>query len=342
MKKINWGIIGLGNIAQSFSEGFFGLENSKLLAVSSSNDSKLKYFKNRYEISENYIFKNYEDLLKCKDVDIVYIALPNNLHYEWVDKCIEKNKKILVEKPAFLKLDHAEVIKEKILNKNLFFTEGYMYRYNPQIRKTLEIIKSNELGAVISMESSFCKNILTKKKFFFFEKNKKIDTNNRLFNKDLGGGCILDLGCYPTSFSLLIASMINGVNFRKFKLKNVKKEINFTGVDIDAEAELCFDDNFTSKIKSSFKNSSGSSTTIYCEKGNLLINNSWTGKTEVIKIINGKRELIKNKYEKNIYSYEINEISKNILEGKNEPFYPAVTIEETIVNTNILESWLNA
>ena len=50
----------------------------------------------------NYIFKNYQDLLNCKDVDIVYIALPNNLHYEWVDKCIEKNKKAqevrLVEK----------------------------------------------------------------------------------------------------------------------------------------------------------------------------------------------------------------------------------------------------
>ena len=82
--------------------------------------------------------------------------------------------------------------------------------------------------------------------------------------------------------------------------------------DIDAEAELCFDDSFTSKTKSSFKNSSGSYTIIYCVKGNLLINSSWTGKTEVIKIINGKKELIKNKYEKNIYSYEINEISKNI------------------------------
>ena len=67
------------------------------------------------------------------------------------------------------------------------------------------------------MESFFCKNLLTKKKFLFFEKKKKIDLNNRLFNKNLGGGCILDLGCYPVSFSVLVASLIEGINYKKFK-----------------------------------------------------------------------------------------------------------------------------
>ena len=341
MKKINWGIIGLGNIAQSFSEGFFGLENSKLLAVSSSNDSKLKYFKNRYEISENYIFKNYQDLLNCKDVDIVYIALTNNLHYEWVKKSIEKNKKILVEKPAFLKLDHAKVIQERISNKNLFFAEGYMYRYNPQIIKIIQILKNQELGKIVSMESSFCKNILTKKKFLFFEKRKKIDINNRLFNKNLGGGCILDLGCYPVSFSVLIASIVGGINYKKFKLKNIERENYFTDVDIDAGVEICFDNTFTSKVKSSFKKALGSTTKINCEKGDLLIENTWTGQTKIIKNKDGKKEIITNQIEKNIFSYEIENISRDIFEGKNKPSFPGVSIEETKINTEILEGWLN-
>ena len=80
MREINWGIIGLGNIAQSFSEGFFNLDSSNLLAISSLNNSKLDYFKNKYKIDKNYIFKNYDDLLDCRDIDIVYIALTNNLH----------------------------------------------------------------------------------------------------------------------------------------------------------------------------------------------------------------------------------------------------------------------
>ena len=173
MEKINWGIIGLGNIAQSFSEGFLNVNNARLLAISSLNASKLEYFKNKYKINNNYIFKRYEDLLNCKDVDIVYIALPNNFHFEWILKAIKSNKKILVEKPALINFENAKIVIDELINKELFFAEGYMYRYNPQILKTIEIIKSKELGKVISMESFFCKNLLTKKKFFFLRKRKK-------------------------------------------------------------------------------------------------------------------------------------------------------------------------
>ncbi len=341
MEKINWGIIGLGNIAQSFSEGFLDVKNARLLAISSSNASKLEYFKNKYEINNNYIFKRYEDLLNCRDVDVVYIALPNNLHFEWIIKAIKSNKKILVEKPALTNFKNANIVSDEVVDKELFFTEGYMYRYNPQILRTVEIIKNHELGKVISMESFFCKNLLTKKKFLFFEKKKKIDLNNRLFNKNLGGGCILDLGCYPVSFSVLVASLIEGINYKKFKLKNIKRENGYMGVDINAEADICFDENFTAKIRSSFKQSSGSDTIINFEKGNLIIKNTWTGKTEILKNTKDKKEIIKDKFEKNIYSYEIEKISKDIFEGKTKPSFPGVSIMETKINAEILEKWLN-
>ena len=341
MEKINWGIIGLGNIAQSFSEGFLNVKNARLLAISSSNASKLEYFKNKYEINDNYIFKRYEDLLNCKDIDVVYIALPNNLHFEWIIKAIKSNKKIFVEKPALINFENAKIVSDEVINKELFFAEGYMYRYNPQILKTIEIIKSQELGKVISMESFFCKNLLTKKKFLFFKKKKKIDLNNRLFNKNLGGGCILDLGCYPISFSVLVASLIEGINYKKFKLKNIKREDGYMGVDINAEADICFDENFTSKIRSSFKKSLGSDTIINFEKGYLLIKNTWTGNTEIFKNTKDKNEILKGEFEKNIYSYEIEKISKDIFEGKNKPSFPGVSIMETKINTEILEMWLN-
>ena len=341
MEKINWGIIGLGNIAQSFSEGFLNVKNARLLAVSSSDATKLEYFKNKYKINNNYIFKRYEDLLNCKDVDIVYIALPNSFHFEWIIKAIKSNKKILVEKPGLTNLKNAKIVSDEVINKELFFTEGYMYRYNPQILKIIEIIKNKELGKILSMESFFCKNLLTKKKFLFFEKNKKIDLNNRLFNKNLGGGCILDLGCYPVSFSVLVASLIEGINYKKFKLKNIKREDGYMGVDIDAQADICFDENFISKIRSSFKESLGSDTIINFEKGYLLIKNTWTGKTEIMKNTKDKKEIIKNKFEKNIYSYEIEKISKDIFEGKIKPSFPGVSILETKINTEILEIWLN-
>jgi predicted dehydrogenase len=262
MKKINWGIIGLGNIAQSFSDGFFNVDNSRLLAISSRDSEKIEKFKNRFDIHKDYVFNDYEKILDCKDVDIIYITLPNNFHYKWIIRAIDKNKKVLVEKPAVLNFSDAKKIQKKILEKNLFFTEGYMYRFYPQIKKIIEIIKKQEIGNLISMETSFGSNLLTKKKFIFFNKKKKIDPSSRLLNKQLGGGCILDLGCYTTSFSLLIASLVKNINYKNFKLKNVKKKIGSTGVEIDAEGELIFEGGFISKIKASFEKNIGNKTVI--------------------------------------------------------------------------------
>ena len=97
MKQVKWGIIGLGNIALKFAEGFQYTKNAKLFAISSRNKNKLLTFKNKFQIGDNYCFTNYDNLLECKDLDIIYIALPHSLHYEWVIKSIEKEKNILVK-----------------------------------------------------------------------------------------------------------------------------------------------------------------------------------------------------------------------------------------------------
>ena len=92
MKKVNWGIIGLGKIALQFANGFKFTNNAKLIGVASKNPEKLEKFKKGFQINEKYCFNNYEDLLSSKEIDIIYIALPNSLHCEWIIKCIESNK----------------------------------------------------------------------------------------------------------------------------------------------------------------------------------------------------------------------------------------------------------
>ena len=80
MRKLNWGIIGLGRIAEIFSEGFSEVNSARLLSVASKDKSKLEKFKKIYNLEERFLFKRYEDLINCKDIDIVYVALPNSLH----------------------------------------------------------------------------------------------------------------------------------------------------------------------------------------------------------------------------------------------------------------------
>ena len=93
MEKLNWGIIGLGGIAQKFSEGFFDTPNAKLLAVASRNLEHLEKFKDQFNIEQKFSFNNYEDLINCKEIDIVYIALPNSFHHHWIVRSL-KNKKM--------------------------------------------------------------------------------------------------------------------------------------------------------------------------------------------------------------------------------------------------------
>ena len=279
-------------------------------------------------------------MLECIDIDIIYIALPNSFHHEWIIKCIKKGKKILVEKPATLNLSQMQDVQNKLLNNNILFTDAFMYRFHPQIIKVIKLILGNAIGQLISMESFFGMDILTKKNLFGFKK-KKLNKDSRLYNKDLGGGAILDLGCYPVSISQLIASLIPDIDCNSIKVLNKKKEIGSTGVDLDSYAELQFDNKFKSKIGASFTKNLGKETRIIGEKGELLIENTWHGDPSIIKIKGEKSYEINVKCNENIFSYEIENISKSVLENKKESIYPGMSLIETLLNMKILDEWLN-
>ena len=341
MKQVRWGIIGLGNIALKFAEGFQYTKNAKLFAISSRSQNKLLTFKNRFQINDNYCFTNYDSLLACKDLDIVYIALPHSLHHEWVIKSIKKGKNILVEKPATINFLQMENIKNNLKDKNIFFSEAFMYRYHPQIAKVIDLIKNKLIGDLVSMESFFGIDVLGRKKILGIELKKKPNRNYRLYNKELGGGAILDIGCYPVSLSILIASLISKFNFIKTKVLNKKKEIGPTGVDMNSFAELNFENNFKSTIGASLTQNLGKKTKIIGTKGELVLEDSWSPINLSSIQINGKnKKTIKIECHKNIYSYEIDILSQCILENKKEPEFPGMTINETLENMRILDKWL--
>ena len=240
MKRINWGIIGLGNIANHHLKSFKKSENCQLKGIASRNSQKLENFKKKINIHDSFCFNNYEDLIKNSEIDIIYIALPNSYHYEWINKCIDYGKHILVEKPITEKSFQLEKIKNKLLQKksNILIYEGFMYKYHPQIKKVLELVKNNEIGDIKEIVSNFGVNLLTKNFFWLFKKKKKIEKENRLFNKKLGGGSILDLGCYPVSFITMLLENLNFINYEDYKILKKKVEIGKTGVDIDAKIEM--------------------------------------------------------------------------------------------------------
>jgi predicted dehydrogenase len=337
---VKWGIIGLGNIAFEFAKSFYNADNADLIAVASTSNDNLDKFKQKYNINSENLYNSYEELLENKNIDIIYIALPNSFHFEWLLKAIEKNKNILVEKPALVSNKQAETVFKHKNFKNIFFSEGYMYRYHPQISKTIKIIKAGEIGRPISMNSNFGVNLIYKKNFFGFKK-KKIDRNKRIFNKNLGGGVILDQGCYTTSMSLLIASLIENIDITNFKLTDINTEYIDSNIDVCSTAKINFDNKFLSHITASFKDDTGKNTVIFGENGKIILENTWNPKETKIELSGKINKVFKFENSVNIYSLEIKHISEDIINGKTEASYPGINKNNILLNTKLINHWVN-
>ena len=342
MKKINWGIIGLGNIANQFANAFSIVDNANIKGIASLDKNKLQSFKERFNVDDKLCFDNYKDLISSPSIDIIYIALPNSLHAKYIHECINQKKNILVEKPAFIDFKDLLLLKDNLQKEKIFFTEAFMYRYLPYFKKIKEIIESNFLGNIINMHSTFNTRVYKQKNFFGI-KIKKPDYSNRLFNKELGGGAILDIGCYPVSFSTFINSMTHKVQLKDIILENVFTEHCESGVDIFSKLTINFANKFNSQIHCSFQENLNQQTIINFEDGSLTIDQSWVPDKKMF-IVQKKGKII-TKIEfsnnENIYSYQIQNISQQILNDKRNPNFPSITLEEIEINTKILSDWIN-
>ena len=340
VKKINWGIIGLGNIALHFANAIKLTVNANLKGVSSKEKNKIKKFQQEFQIDNKYCFNNYEDLISCDEIDAIYIALPNSLHFEFIIKCIEAKKKILIEKPITINFSEIKEIKRRYDTNNFFISEAFMYLHHPQIIKIIDLLKNNEIGKIISIRSSFGKDILTKKKYLGFKIKKKQNMKNRLFNPKLGGGAILDLGCYPVSFCVLVASLFTNVKKEEIELSNIKKEIGSTGVDLNSSLEIQFKSTLKAYIKVSFTENIGSESVILGEKGKLIVNDTWHANPAIVKVIKDQETEIVTQSKYDAYYYQINNISNNILQEKKIPDFPAININSSYINMSILDKWI--
>ena len=144
---INWGIIGLGRMANRFASAMGEVKNSKLLGIASNNSGRLKDFGEQYNIENNFKFNNYDEILSCNEINSIYISTLNNTHADIVIKAAKAKKNILCEKPVTTNyLDTIKVFEE--FNKSdVFFLEAIAYRTHPQTSFVIDkIIKGEKNG----------------------------------------------------------------------------------------------------------------------------------------------------------------------------------------------------
>jgi len=219
MRIIRWGIIGAGGIARSFAEDIQALPEADLLAVGSRSLAKANQFASELHIEKAY--GSYEELAQDPEIDVIYIATPNVFHHEHSLLCLGNGKSILVEKPFTMNAQEAEEVIAFSRSRQLFCMEAMWMRFIPAMRKVVELVQEGSIGEI---------QMITASLGFY----NSFNPNSRLFDPNLGGGALLDLGVYPLS---LIVQLMG----RPSSIKSEAK-IGATEVDEQVAATLGFSD----------------------------------------------------------------------------------------------------
>ena len=334
MNQIRWGIIGPGSIANNFANALKESYSGYLKGIASLDDTRRNNFGNKFNIENQYRFKDYESLLSSSDIDAVYISTPHTLHAELSINAAGKGKHILCEKPAAVNLKEGKEVINAVREAGVFYMEGFMYRCHPQIPTLLKMIKEQKIGKIKKIKSSFGFDI------------KQIIPDSRLFNKKLAGGAILDVGLYPISLSRLIAGVALGKKFLNPNQISGEAKIGKTGVDELASAILKFDNDIVAEASTAILKNMKNNAIIEGDKGTIELDQPWgPGRdggpyNSKIKItIDDKNEIIEFKGPESLFFFEAELASQTILKEKQEVPHPGMTWEDTLGNLKVLDEW---
>jgi len=196
-KKLKWGIAGCGRYTEnSFLPTIKMLRKSIVNSVYSKDNIRAKFISERYLVKN--AFSDYDDFLKS-DIDAVYIGSVNAEHYEQVIKAAKAGKHILCEKPIAITSLQAEEMVKVCKENNVLFAVNYTQRFHPAVIKAKEIVESNMLGKLVSMQINFNIN---------FEPG-----DNFRYKKDLsGGGALRDLGTHCIDLMRFIGGEIDSID----------------------------------------------------------------------------------------------------------------------------------
>lgn len=308
MKKVRWGIVGTGNIANKFAQAVKNADGGVLTAVASRNEHTAVDFAKRHNI-ENY-FSSYEKMAESEKIDAVYIASPHAMHSQNCKLFLNSGKHILCEKPITINNFELTELRSLSKAKGLFLMEAMWTRFLPAIIELQKVIADGVIGKVTELSADFCINAKP--------------GDNRLFRNDLGGGSILDVGVYPITF----ANIIFGDNLIDIKSSVIKNN----DIDERHHSVLMFKDGEIARVSSALTLSKPYVAYIYGENGYIKVPNFFMATDfEVIK--NNGTEIKKYHfgYKGNGFEEEIEEANRSILSGKLESEIHPLSKSSTIM-----------
>lgn len=322
--KTAWGVLGTGRIAARFAADLARSRTGQLSAVGSRDIDSATEFAATHGVSRAY--GSYSELLADDDIEVVYIATPHTLHTQLAILAAEAGKHVLSEKP--LTADHATsmAVIDAAQRNDVFLMEGYMYRCHPQTAALVTLIRDGAIGAVRHIAASFA----------FVAGAQR---SGRLFDPELGGGGILDVGGYPVSMARLIAGVAVGADFAEPVEIAGAGHCGPTGVDEWATATLRFASGITASLDTGVRLRAENVLRVSGSEGFLVVESPWTpGADEPTRIMVHRvdtepREVLIDPVP--LFAAEADEVAERISERQS----PAMSWADTLGNMRVLDEW---
>ena len=185
-RRLHWGVLGSARIARRcVIPALSRARNGELRGLACRTEERVRSLSREHEIP--VACASYEELLGDPQIEAVYIPLPNHLHLEWTLRAIQAGKHVLCEKPLALNAAEARAMALAARDKGVFLMEAFMYRFHPRTRKIKELVDQGAIGDPRMIRTAFC-----------FRHPDPADTR---FRPEMGGGALLDVGCYGVSLA---------------------------------------------------------------------------------------------------------------------------------------------
>jgi predicted dehydrogenase len=204
---VRWGILGTGRIAKAFANALKDTPGAVLAGVGSRTLDSAHIFTEEFG---GTAYGSYEQLTQAADIDLIYVGTPHPMHFENVRMALEAGKGVLCEKAFTVNRAEAEQLVALARAKKLFLMEAMWSRYLPGLAEVRRIVESGEIGKAVQViaDLGFA---------------SPAGPEHRLFNPELGGGALLDIGIYPLSIAMALLGPVESVV--------AQADIGATGVD---------------------------------------------------------------------------------------------------------------
>ncbi|WP_394126832.1 Gfo/Idh/MocA family protein [Vibrio hepatarius] len=291
MKRVKWGIAGLGNIAQRFATALTQFsEHGQLHAVAARDLQRAQAFGEQFGASQQY--GAYRDMAEDPNVEAVYIATVHPYHKSLAELFLSHKKHVLVEKPAFTNLQDWLEMKALAKQNGVLLLEAMKTVTFPAYRELKSYLKNNHIK-LTSIEAGF-------------GNHNDYDPNVFIFNDQLSGGSTLDVGVYSLwLYYDLCHGMSVDVSPPQVTMRNTLEQCH-----VDTDASFIFDGEVKGKISSSITTDLSRSAVLKAEGLTITIQDKWWN-PQLIEIEHrGKTTIIESRVSGNGFEFEIDHFSQ--------------------------------